>query len=466
MSCRHLARVILACSSLLLPAAAQTGPWVDGDLIIHTGIDGGFGSALRRINPDTGAGATLVPYLGIAGGGNTGRVAFDPYRGGLLASFNMQPDPYWLGKLWLIDSNGAATSLGFAQEDLAALAPVGDGRVYFQRRANNPGQKIEWLDASNVAHVLMQPDGVTPVSAWVEQMVYWPAGNALLATVSSQYGCGAGVSVRKLPLSADGTRLAGPVTCATGGSQYALLAKGIDVLPGGNFLVTTDNGSYFWDQLLVLNPWTMTLGTWAKAFVVDIDGGCWSARRGQAVIVDDGGNQLLGFDAGDDGTGDPIPTNVSVSNFTSGHGLGETVYEIKLLPAGCAGLLLPYGAGLAGKDGFVPALGGAGCPDIGQGWALTVDRVVGGASGVLFAGLSQAALPFKGGTFLVGSVVLQLPIAVGGTPGQANAGFLSLPAALVDPVLVGLDLYLQAGFSDAGAVKGVSLSNGLRVQAG
>jgi len=56
------------------------------------------------------------------------------------------------------DRLGAATPLGFAQEDLAALAPVGDGRVYFQRRANNPNHQVEWLDANNAAHVLLGLD--------------------------------------------------------------------------------------------------------------------------------------------------------------------------------------------------------------------------------------------------------------------------------------------------------------------
>jgi hypothetical protein len=157
---------------------------------------------------------------------------------------------------------------------------------------------------------------------------------------------------------------------------------------------------------------------------------------------------------------------VPVSGSSSGTGPGNLIFEVNLGGPGCAGLILPYGDGLAGKGGLVPVLGGAGCPDIGDGFAITIDHVVGGASGALFVGLQPASAPFKGGTFLVGSVLLQLPLAVGGTLGQAGAGFLSVPASLLNPALIGVDIYLQAGFQDAAAVKGVSLSNGLRVQAG
>ena len=44
---------------------------------------------------------------------------------------------------------------------------------------------------------------------------------------------------------------------------------------------------------------------------------------------------------------------------------------------------------------------------------------------------------------------------------------MTLPAGLPNTgALIGFNLYLQAGFSDAAAVKGVSLSKGLRMEIG
>jgi hypothetical protein len=133
----------------------------------------------------------------------------------------------------------------------------------------------------------------------------------------------------------------------------------------------------------------------------------------------------------------------------------------------CRGGWLAYGLGLAGKGGFVPRLYGNGCAQIGGSFALKLDQVVGGAGGTLFVGLAQAAVPFKGGSFQVGALVLSVPVAVGGTPGVAGAGSLTLPAALPSlPALQGTSLFLQAGFPDAAAVKGVSLTQGLEIEIG
>jgi hypothetical protein len=56
---------------------------------------------------------------------------------------------------------------------------------------------------------------------------------------------------------------------------------------------------------------------------------------------------------------------------------------------------------------------------------------------------------------------------VGGAAGAPGAGSLSLPALLpATPSLSGLSLWLQAGFGDAAAVKGVSLTQGLQMAIG
>lgn len=137
--------------------------------------------------------------------------------------------------------------------------------------------------------------------------------------------------------------------------------------------------------------------------------------------------------------------------------------------AGCVagGAWIGYGAGLAGTGGHVPALSGSSCPLPGAAFTLHVDGVVGGASGALFVGLASLAAPFKGGTFHVGALVLQVTVPVGGAPGVAGVGTLDLPAALpADPALSGASLFLQGAWVDAGAVQGVSLTQGLELEIG
>jgi hypothetical protein len=51
--------------------------------------------------------------------------------------------------------------------------------------------------------------------------------------------------------------------------------------------------------------------------------------------------------------------------------------------------------------------------------------------------------------------------------GVAGAGAFTLPASLPSiPALSGTSLYLQAGFGDAAAAKGVSLTQGLEMAIG
>lgn len=132
----------------------------------------------------------------------------------------------------------------------------------------------------------------------------------------------------------------------------------------------------------------------------------------------------------------------------------------------CAGSTAAYGAGLAGSGNYVPYMAVNGCPVVGTAFTLDITSVRGAASGMMFVGLTQTSVPLLGGQFLVGSLVLSLPIAVGGTPGANAAGGLSLPVTLTDPALIGLTITLQSAFFDPGAVLGVSLTNGVTLTIG
>lgn len=132
----------------------------------------------------------------------------------------------------------------------------------------------------------------------------------------------------------------------------------------------------------------------------------------------------------------------------------------------CYGRASSYGAGVAGSGGLVPALGSSGCPDLGAGLTLTLSVAVGGAPGMLLVGVAPAALPKWTGTVLVTRSLL-LPFVLGGSPGVAGAGSLSLPTIVPGTAaLVGSSAFLQALVTDPGAAAHVSLSPGLELEFG
>ena len=78
----------------------------------------------------------------------------------------------------------------------------------------------------------------------------------------------------------------------------------------------------------------------------------------------------------------------------------------------------------------------------------------------MFLGLSQASLAFKGGQLLLLPVLdpLLLPLPTTG---------LDLPIARPsDPILDGLQMFVQSAIQDPGAVNGISLSRGLAMTFG
>jgi hypothetical protein len=118
------------------------------------------------------------------------------------------------------DSGTRRSILSSFTGNLRALATAGDGRVFFLRHtgATQGLTTVEYFDANDVIQALMQSDGVTPFQADVEHLVYHAPSNALIG--SSSWGGGTqcspvGNSLYRFPLSADGLRVAGPVTCVS-----------------------------------------------------------------------------------------------------------------------------------------------------------------------------------------------------------------------------------------------------------
>lgn len=448
--------------------AAQTGPWQDGELLIIATPPAGP-TSLRRIVPETGASADVIANFTLSGTADS--IAFDRARDGVLANLSLPPDLAQNYKLWLIGSDGSAVALpGYSFTQMRALCPLDDGRVYFQR-ATAGGNTIEYYDGGNQLHTLQDAGGQAPLVLPVEHMLYDPIGNALIATTSVVSGaamCSPSLnSVYRIPLSQDGSQLSGAVSCTSWLGQNEIPC-GLAALPSGDVLMTLGSltSPFITGRLARIDPSGPGVSAWADPTATNLRGGVYSARLARAVVFDDFAAKLLTYTAGSAGAGAELAVDVPFDTGTGFPNAMSRILELEVLGQGCDGFSNSYGSGLAGLGGFVPSLVTTGCPDVDALFSLVIDDVRGQAAGLLFAGLSSLALPFKGGTFLVGTLALQLPISVGGMAGAAGDGALAVPVLFTDPLLIGLDLYVQAGFADVGGVSGVSLTNGSRIHLG
>ena len=126
-----------------------------------------------------------------------------------------------------------------------------------------------------------------------------------------------------------------------------------------------------------------------------------------------------------------------------------------------------YGFGLKGTGGQIPCIGTGGESPIpgNANFRIEVTDVVGGAPGLLLLSFGFLDAPLFGGSLLVNPAgCAVLPVLSTGTPGKAGEGqvvfLIPVPSG---SALVGLTTYWQAGFQDAGAGKGISLTSGLAV---
>jgi hypothetical protein len=461
--------LFVALSCALLPSAsAQSGPWTDGEILVQAPATNGVGLSLYRIAPETGHGEALIS--GFSGyGGWAGRIAFDPYRNALLVNLALPPDGFFTYELWAVNYDGTKAVIpGFNGATLRGLAPTGDGRVYFQHHNTSP---INYLDAANVVHTLTDAANA-PFPFPVEHMIFHAPSNSLIASTSAWWStndCNAvGSSLFRIPLSADGSQVAGPVVCGSTTSSGAEEVMSLDYLPGGDLLVTLSAGviGFGPDKLISADPWTLAVSGWAHPAQTDLNGGCYSSRIGKAVVLDDGANELRTFVPGQNNVGTTLVCDVPLGDGSTGFSPAESMWELDVNGPGCVGLALPFGAGLPGTGGVTPVLAVVGCPDINSVFTISIDDVVGGASGLMIASTTPAAIPFFGGTLYVDPIQIIQPVTVSGTPPTPGAGSYGLPILATDPSVIGLTLFIQAGFLDAGAAQGVSLTNGLQLVIG
>jgi hypothetical protein len=453
-------------------ASAQGGGFTAGDIYVAGHQGGSPPTGLVRLDPLSGDAAMLKKYFGISYGSES--LAFDPYRQRLILMARLDQADGVLWRPYLTDAAGNFAPLDPPVASWNGLSPTGDGRIYYRDMLTSV-LPFKWLDAANQVHVLYDTDGVTPFlmdgfSTALEDMIYVASENALITVTSGispwsscPGGNGSSLHVRKIPLTADGTRLSGPMSC----SEYDVVgwdgevSAGFSLMPDGDLLLGAHTGVYTWHLARLVRVDTSTLAMTSFALFGDASNGgtTWSSALGKAVAQTHFFGQLLAYSEGQVDDGVAVPSSIPFQDTR------YAVEEIRSLA--CDGGWIAYGSGLAGKGGFVPRLYGKGCAEPGGVFELKLDQAVGGASGALFVGFTPTALPFKGGTLLVAPIAMQFTIAVGGTPGVAGAGAVTLPGFLPNnPGLTGFSLFLQAAFSDGAAVQDVSLTQGLELEIG
>ncbi len=471
--------------------SAQGGGFHAGELFVYTNgltSPGYTGGGIMRVDPVTGASSVLVQTLGAYD--FTGSIAFDPYRQRLVfiaALPGVDPSPR--NYLWFADGAGNVQNVSkpiFPEGVLMnSIAPTRDGRIYAYAVINTT-EPLRWFDAANQIHVLYDADGVTPMkidgdgSYLMNGMIHDAGTNALfVASTRPKPGFPeAAVNVRKLPLSPDGSRVVGPV----GNVQFEISAnppaassgetpRGWSYGPNGQLvLVILSIDTEVMPRMLLVDPVTSAISVWGSNGDTMIPngvstntGGAYCSTLNKVVMSDYWNSKLRAYAQGSTGgPGSVIPTSP-----VSPTGNGYYLNVVAVPPDACTGGWIAYGVGLKGAGDLVPKLIGAGCAEPGASITLKISNAVGGANAALFVGLSQGALPFKGGTFHLGSALLTINLPLGGTPGAAGAGALTLPTSLPAlPALAGMSIYLQAACSDAAAVKGVSLTQGLELEIG
>jgi hypothetical protein len=310
-------------------------------------------------------------------------------------------------------------------------------------------------------------------------MIYDAASNALLIASSSgaAQACSMGVTnavnIRKAPLSSDGSRVVGPVTCA----QFVVdpLASndpvGISHAPGGQILLVVDtNSNAQQPRMVLIDPATLSMSGFASnghAFASATNAGTYSSARSEAVILDTGGNILRAFAQGASGGGATITPSIPISS-PGGAGEAATLIEIPIGDCGTNNVAL-YCTAKTTSSGCVPAISTVGGPSLSaaSGFLITAAEIEPQKSGIFFYGRSgPSSAPFQGGYLCVAPPTQRTPVQSSGGA-AACSGVLAFDfdawlAAGNDPLVVaGTVVDGQFWFRDPASASTTGLSAGV-----
>lgn len=358
-------------------------------------------AGIRRVDPYTGATTPLIQFS--SNGVYPASAAYDPYRDRIVAFCSLAPslNP----QVHAIDASGNATLV--ANTYLVRLAPRGDGKIYgYKAGSANPAvQQIFYLDENGQEHTLLDVGGAAP---WmynggvyvpsldpIRAMIYEPRENALFLALHGDNGvpdCGApsfDLSVRKLPLTADGTALRAPAVCAeydVGGiANVDERPLGFSYGPRGNLVLAVfPNYSGPLPRLLLVDPVTAQISPFATVgpYYGDIGISCavYHPVTNRALLLDGGNDVFRTFAEGAAGAG-----QVLASFGPPGLGNGvDTMFVVG--PIGTSGTLSADATTLSVAGGGVVNLDYHPGPAFAGGIYLILGSMSGWAPGVPLGG--------------------------------------------------------------------------------
>lgn len=434
---------------------------------------------IRRVDPYTGDTTPLIQFS--SNGVYPASAAYDPYRDRIVAYCSLAPslNP----QVHAIDAAGNATLV--ANTYLVRLAPRGDGKIYgYKAGAANPAvQQIHYLDENGQEHTLLDVGGAAP---WmynggvyvpsldpIRAMIYEPRENALFLALHGDNtvpDCGApsfDVSVRKLPLTADGTALRAPAVCAEFDAGITANVDerplGFSYGPRGNLLLTVFvNWSGARPRLLLVDPVTAQISPFATVgpYTGDIGISCaaYNPLTDRALVLDGGNDVFRSFAEGSVGAGQTLAA-------FGPPGLGNGVDTMFVVgPIGTSGTLSADGTTMSVAAGGVQNLDFHPGPAFAGSIYVILGSLSGWAPGVPFGAhhvplnpdwYTNLTLELANSQYLVGTLGI-LPPA-----GSAGAQ-LVFPSQLLAP-LVGQTMH-HAAIAFDGSLAVVHTSNAVPLQ--
>jgi len=452
---RHNLFATVAALSLVASAPAQSGGFAPGDLYFFTTAltapTEPFHKPLMRIDPISGAATVITdwPQAHFADGG----VVYDPFRDRIVMMGHPTQGPPTAMRLHLVDAAGGWTDLGFPSRGFHAFAPARGGRIYMLDSAQLvSGPKLRYLDATNQEHVVLDASGSThyviPNVGPVRWMLYDDATNALFTAHQSTPGaaCGSSLSVfvQKHPLSTDGSRVSGAVTCGSFVvSPSAGTPVGFSRGPNGLQITVDTNSNNAEPHVLDVDTATLAITSYATFGYpgsAALSAGSYSHVRSEAIVFDSGTNTLRAFGPGGSG-GAILPVTLTLSPAGS-HSEKATLFEI---PAGACGTnnVTLYCTAKTSSSGCVPTLSTVGGPSASAGSGFTIygSQVESAKAGLFFYGTAgPASAPFQGGFLCVQPPSTRTPIQNSGGAAACSGVFAidfnAWAASGVDPALV------------------------------
>ncbi len=316
---------ILGAAALAAPASSQA--YVPGDVYVHGLQQGSLGGVLARVDRATG---TTTPVLAIGGSSSIGpgTMTWDPARKGIVLMLSL--DSAVAPSLMLLRGDGTLEDLTGPIGQHYSLSPGKNGRIYCW----SIGQ-IRYVEPDGSEHLLQDaatgmPFEHSPVFALQSDlMTYHAPTNSLYTALlrGSPHPCNGGtggIIVSRLPLTQDGTAVAGPVTC----SLLTMPPEGLGGFPvawvplpsGKPGLVTS--GSLFTSasapRIFQIDPATLDAQTFASpgGYVgsASSTAGAWSWAEKKVVVLDPVNALLRSFGQGASGGGALRPVALTMSN--------------------------------------------------------------------------------------------------------------------------------------------------------